>query len=136
METPEQTDQTGPKPPTNNRDAESVAAATFEAKEQVFEMTRDLIAADTVIDAKREHFKKKIGEASKILRETVETTHNGTMKQKAAIYDAVVIAWQKKDETEAEKNSVLHPLLLSRDETRKRRVETVENINQLRIPGT
>lgn len=116
-----------------NREREQLAQVTFEAKEAVFAATKKLLTVEDKLSEQRKQFTERLGRSTAELKEQVETAHDGSTDQKAKIYDAVVMAWQDREELLAERAATLHPLLDDRDKLRKAQREAIENIHQTRL---
>lgn len=120
--------------PLSNRERERIAEAALDMKLRVFEATRQEFDLEGELSGLQREFGEQIRELEALLRETVETAHDGKPESKAAIYDRIVTAWQDRDEKEAEKKSTLAPILEDLKAARKRRAEALANVNQLPLP--
>jgi len=119
------------KPPAND----AARMSELEAKSKIADTSKRLLDTQDTIDKTSERFGKQKAEAKKVLRESVEATHNGSNEQKGKVLDGIVVAWQHSDEVEADRKQTMHPLLDDRDKLRKRIREQIENINQPDLPG-
>ena len=105
----------------------------LQAKEEVYAASKKVLDLETKINDARERFNRKIGKATKQLKESIEATHNGSPQQKAAILDRVIVDFRAREELEQEKKDKLDPLLDELRNWTKRRRTAVEGIDQLAL---
>lgn len=132
--TPATDTDTKAPPRLSNREKERLAEAAMEAKERVFHASREELELEDELRKERARFRVDLGELKESLRETVEAPHNGKAAQKVERYDAIIVAWQEVDEMEALRKATLHPILLSLEEARDRRVNAHGDAKQLLLP--